>query len=295
MRKRRSVAKFLAAAWMAAAALAVVPRCRAQEPFRRWAFVGPQCIITAEASGARQFILNFINLSDFVIVIPASDFICKGASGQFYIGQVFDQQTKTTRGEVYRYSASVLINEHTFKGLKVVGAFREQDQIQELSVRIGSKRYYPSGLDKGQFEKLQADIEELDMRNTDGAAALRSVGLTELGGIKTWDGVTEWDRDWQTQLRPDGINPPRYLETPAVMPTDSARKNNIYGAVKLSATITRDGLIVNLAVVSGLGHGLDERAMEAVKASWVFLPATQNGEVIETKVQFEVPFPPPKK
>lgn len=279
----------------AIAVMAVAGTGPAQEFPGRFAFVGPQCIITAEVSGAHQFILNFVNLSEFVMVVQASDFIYKGGSGRFYIGQVFDQQTKTTRGEVFRYSASVLVNNASFKGFNVVGAFHEQEQISELSIRIGSRRYYLRGLDKGQFTTLQTKVEDLDMRNTDGAAALRSVNLSELGTIKSTDGTAEWDRDWQGQFREDGVNPPRYIEAPVVTPTEDARNNNIYGTVRLSATITRDGALQDVTVVRGLGHGLDERAVEAVKTSWVFLPATRNGEVVETKVQFEVPFPPPKK
>jgi TonB family protein len=79
-----------------------------------------------------------------------------------------------------------------------------------------------------------------------------------------------------------------------VRPTEEARRTNTYGTVKLSAIITRDGTIQDLAVVKGLGHGLDERAIEAVKTSWIFLPATKNGEVIETSIKFNVTFSPPK-
>lgn len=267
---------------------------RAQESPRRFAYVGTQYIITAEVSGTHQFILNFVNLSEYVIVVQASEFIYKGGSGQFYIGQVFDQQTKGTRGDVYRYSASILLNNASFKGLNVIGAFHEQDHIEELSVRIGSKRFYLQGLDKAQFDQAQSKIEDLDLRNTNGEAALRNAGLTELGRVRTTDGTSEWDRDWQSQLQPDGVNPPRYLETPEVSPTEDARRTATYGKVKLSATITRDGTLQDLAVVKGLGHGLDERAMEAVKTSWVFLPATRNGEVVESKVQFDVTFFPPR-
>lgn len=269
--------------------------CRAQESAKRFAYVSPQYIITAEVSGPHQFILNFVNLSEYVIVVQASEFIYKGATGAFYIGQVFDQQTKGTRGDVYRYSASILINNSSFKGLNVVGAFHEQDHIEELSVRIGAKRFYLQGLEKVQFDQLQTKVENLDLKATDAQASLHSAGLSELGRVKTTDGTSEWDRDWQNQLRAGGVNPPRYLETPEVAPTEEARRTNTYGAVKLSATITKDGTIQDLAVVKGLGHGLDERAMEAVKASWVFLPATRNGEVVEAKVQFDVTFAQPKK
>jgi TonB family protein len=96
-------------------------------------------------------------------------------------------------------------------------------------------------------------------------------------------------------LLPDGVNPPRHLESAEIMPTEDAKRTNTYGPVKLSATITRDGAVRDLAVVKGLGHGLDERAIEGVKTSWQFLPATKNGEVVESTVKFDVFFAPPKK
>ena len=48
-------------------------------------------------------------------------------------------------------------------------------------------------------------------------------------------------------------------------------------------------------MIKGLGRGLDERALEGVKNSWVFLPATKNGEVINTAIAFDVEFPPPSE
>ena len=45
-----------------------------------FAYVSPQYIITVEFSGPHSFVANFINLSDFVIVVQPSDFIYKGAS-----------------------------------------------------------------------------------------------------------------------------------------------------------------------------------------------------------------------
>jgi TonB family protein len=267
----------------------------AQESPKAFAFVGAPYVITAEVSGAHQFVLNLINLSEYVIVAQASEFIYKGSSGQFYIGQVFDLPTKGTKGDSYRYSASILVNNSSFKGLNVIGAFHEQDHIEELSVRIGAKRFYLQPLDKGQFAQFSTKVEDLDLSNTNAQSALRNAGLTDLGVVKTTDGTSDWDRDWQNQLRPDGVNPPRHLEAPEVTATEDARRSNTYGKVRLSATITRDGTIQDLVVVKGLGHGLDERALEAVKTSWIFLPATRNGEVVEAKIQFDVTFAPPKK
>ncbi len=288
-KRGRAWIKLVIFAWFAVSA------GHAQESPKSFAFAGGPYIITAEASGAHQFVLNLVNLSEYVIVVQASDFIYKGASGRFYIGQVFDQPTKTTRGEAYRYSASILVNNASFKGLNILGAFREQDRIEELSVRIASKRFYLQPLDKAQFAQFSARVEDLDLRNTDAQAAMRAAGVPDTGRLTSNDGSTDWDRDWQEQLLPDGVNPPRYLEHPEVTPTEEARSTNTYGAVKLSATITRDGAIRDLVVVKGLGHGLDERALEAVKTSWLFLPATRNGEVVEANVKFDVNFAPPKK
>jgi TonB family protein len=293
--RRKLPATILVLAALMVSAWTKVSVCRAQEYAKAFAFSRGQYVITAEVSGPHQFVLNFINLSDYVIVIQASEFIYKGSSGQFYIGQVFDQPTKTTRGEAYRYSASVLVGSYSFKGLNVLGAFREQDKIEELSVRIGAKRFYLQPLDKGQFAAFSAKVEDLDMRNTDAQAAMRSAGVPEMGSLKSNDGSPDWDRDWQNLIYPDGLNPPRHLESPDVTPTEDARRTNTYGSLKLSATITRDGTIRDLVVVKGLGHGLDERAIEAVKTSWIFLPATRNGEVLESSVKFDVTFAPPKK
>ena len=103
---------------------------------KAFAFVGPQYVITAEVSSPRSFVVNFINLSDFVIVIQPNEFIYRGASKRYYIGQVFEQERKDTRGDTLKYSASFLLKGRSFTGLTILGAFREQEQIKELSVRI---------------------------------------------------------------------------------------------------------------------------------------------------------------
>jgi TonB family protein len=285
----------LAASAVAVFVVTALPAAWAAEPPKAFAFMGAPYIITAEVAGPHTFVLNFFNLSEYVIVVQPNEFIYKGSSGQFYIGQVFDLPTKTTRGTSYRYSASFLLNGNSFKGLNVLGAFHELDRIEEVSVRIGARRFYMMPIDRSQYDQLGTKVGDLDMKNPDPQTALRMAGITDLGRVTTTDGTSEWDRDWQDLLLSDGVNPPRILESPEVLPTDEARRTSTYGKVRLSATITRDGAILSVSVVKGLGRGLDERARETVKASWVFLPATKNGEVVETDVKFDVSFEPPKK
>jgi len=273
----------------------VALRAQGPPPASLFAYVGPQYIITAEIGSSYSFILNFINLSDFVIVAQPSEFIYKGASGRFYIGQVFAQEHKDSRGEPQKYTASVLLKGRTFTGLTMLGAFREMDQIEELSIRIGAKRFYLQPMEKLQFDQLANRVGELDLKASDMRAALQQAEIAMLGTIKNTDGTSEWDRDWQGLIRSDGVNLPKIIQRFTVDPTEESIRKGTYGRVRLSALINKNGGIQEVRVEKGLGRGLDERAVEAVKNNWQFLPATRNGEVVEGAVSFEVEFPPPSK
>jgi outer membrane biosynthesis protein TonB len=65
--------------------------------------------------------------------------------------------------------------------------------------------------------------------------------------------------------------------------------------VKLAGIINKSGGIQDLKVVKGLDRGLDNRTLEAVKNSWIFLPATKNGEVMDAAIAVEVEFAAPVK
>jgi TonB family protein len=274
---------------------AFTPSARAEQNARKaFAFAGPQCIITAEVASPHSFVVNFINLSDFVLVLQPNEFIYRGASDRFYIGQVYQLEHKDTRGESWKYSASVLLKGRSFTGLTIVGSFHEQDQIEELSIRIGAKRFYLQAMDPIHFEQLAAKIGELDLDAADASKALERANIDAMGSIRTTDGTSEWDRDWQGLLI-DGVNPPKAIARPEVALTEEARRKGVSGKIKMSAIITKNGSIQDLKVVKGLGYGLDARALEAVRNSWEFLPAVKNGEVVETSIVFEVEFPPPQE
>jgi TonB family protein len=274
--------------------LLLAPNGAAANP-KTFAFVNQSYVITAEVASEHSFILNFINLSDFVIVAQPNEFIYKGISGRFYIGQVFERGIKDTKGETQKYSASILLKGHSFAGLTVVGAFHEMDEIVELSIRIGAKRFYLRPLEKGAFEQLATKIGELDLGKDSPAAALAEANILEIGSVRSTDGTSEWDRDWQGLITPDGVNPPKIIERPEIASTPDARKTHTYGRVRLSGIINKSGGIQDLKIVKGLGRGLDQRALEGVKNSWMFLPATKNGEVLETAIALEVDFPSPEK
>lgn len=66
--------------------------------------------------------------------------------------------------------------------------------------------------------------------------------------------------------------------------TVEARGDNIEGEVIISALFCQDGWIREIEVVKGLGHGLDDRAVAAIKKT-MFEPARQNNKSIDARAQ----------
>jgi TonB family protein len=69
----------------------------------------------------------------------------------------------------------------------------------------------------------------------------------------------------------------------------SALRNGIQGKVLIGGTITKGGQMKDVAVVQGLGQGLDEESLRVVNllpADWI--PATVNGELVETRIVLPV-------
>jgi TonB family protein len=71
--------------------------------------------------------------------------------------------------------------------------------------------------------------------------------------------------------------------------SDAARMRGIEGVVTLEAVIGSDGTVRRLRVAKGLGHGLDENALLAVR-DWRFVPARQNGTAVEATTRVDVEF-----
>ncbi|MEJ2109605.1 MAG: energy transducer TonB [Acidobacteriota bacterium] len=252
-----------------------------------YAFVDSSQVITAEEADEHTFVVNFINLTDYVLVIQPADFIYRGASGRHYIGQVYELKHQDPLGNMQKYTASVLVKGHSFTGLNVVGLFLEKDSIEELSVRIGSRRFYLQGLESAPFEELLRKIEDLDLNSTDISEEFRELNMQEMGYVNDTDGSDEWDRDWEG-LIVDGINPVRIIENPAVHLQDVPSNSKDDMTVRVSGVVNRNGGIQNLKVIKGINRKLDQLVLDSISNSWVFLPATKNGEVQEYGIEFTV-------
>lgn len=85
------------------------------------------------------------------------------------------------------------------------------------------------------------------------------------------------------------VTPPRLLSKVEPEYSDEAKRLGIEGVVILSPEIWQDGRPHNIRVSKSLGHGLDEKAIEAVE-QWRFSPGTKGGKAVRVQVQIEVSF-----
>jgi len=57
----------------------------------------------------------------------------------------------------------------------------------------------------------------------------------------------------------------------------------------LTMVVTSEGNTDQIRVTKGIGHGLDEKAVEAV-SKWKFQPATKDGKPVSVEIAVEVDF-----
>jgi TonB family protein len=88
----------------------------------------------------------------------------------------------------------------------------------------------------------------------------------------------------------NGVGYPACAYCPLPMFSEEARKAKHQGTVTLHVIITPDGRATDISVVQGLGLGLDEKAMEAVR-TWRFTPALGPGnKPVPVSMNIEVVF-----
>jgi TonB family protein len=87
----------------------------------------------------------------------------------------------------------------------------------------------------------------------------------------------------------DGVVRPRVVYSPAPEYSEKARKAKLEGTVVLKVTVNESGDVADVKVVKGLGSGLDEKAVEAVR-SWKFKPGTKDGTPVQSEIAVETSF-----
>lgn len=86
-----------------------------------------------------------------------------------------------------------------------------------------------------------------------------------------------------------GIQPPRLLREVKADYTEEARQRGLTGEVVLEIVVRRDGSVGDVRVLQGLGGGLNDRAIQAVR-QWRFAPAQRQGAPVDVIVEVSVEF-----
>jgi len=86
-----------------------------------------------------------------------------------------------------------------------------------------------------------------------------------------------------------GVSAPRAIYQPEPEFSEEARKAKYQGVCTLGLVVGTDGRPSNIRVLSSLGMGLDEKAIEAVK-NWRFEPAMKDGHPVRVEIAVEVDF-----
>ena len=86
-----------------------------------------------------------------------------------------------------------------------------------------------------------------------------------------------------------GIEPPSVLHEVKADYTEDARIRQVEGEVVLEVVVRRDGSVGDVKVLRGLGNGLNDRAVQAVR-QWRFSPARRKGTPVDVIVQVAVEF-----
>lgn len=86
-----------------------------------------------------------------------------------------------------------------------------------------------------------------------------------------------------------GVSAPKPLETPDPEYTEEARKAKYQGTCVLWLIVGQDGHPRDIRIGRGVGLGLDDKAIAAVK-QWRFEPALKDGKPVAVKISVEVTF-----
>ena len=87
----------------------------------------------------------------------------------------------------------------------------------------------------------------------------------------------------------NGTSAPRLLVKVEPGYTEEARESDLQGSVVLSLEVWPDGKAHEIQVVSGLGLGLDEEAVKAIK-QWEFAPGMKEGKAVRVAATVRVDF-----
>ena len=140
----------------------------------------------------------------------------------------------------------------------------------------------------GVLEETTAKVDSRGPGQGGGAGSGSGTGLGEGDGAGVGPG--SGGGTGGGPYRPgSGIQPPRLLHEVKADYTEEARQRGLSGEVALEIVVRRDGTVGDVRVLHGLGSGLNDRAVQAVR-QWRFSPAQRQGVPVDVIVEVSVEF-----
>jgi periplasmic protein TonB len=141
---------------------------------------------------------------------------------------------------------------------------------------------------EGTIENARAETESQGSGAGGGAGTGQGTGNGEGLGSGIGDGAGGGTGGGP--YRPgSGIEPPRLLKEVKADYTEDGRRRGLQGDVVLEIVVRRDGSVGEVTLLQGLGAGLDQRAIAAVR-QWRFDPARRRGTAVDVIVEVAVEF-----
>jgi len=119
------------------------------------------------------------------------------------------------------------------------------------------------------------------------SSSAESQGASETSSVD--QGTSGLAKPCSDKNPPPCATPPRLVHRVSAEYSDEARRANYQGTCVVSAVVGTDGRTSHLHMLSSVGMGLDEKAMEAVR-KWKFKPAMMDGKPVAVEIAVEVSF-----
>lgn len=125
------------------------------------------------------------------------------------------------------------------------------------------------------------------------AAVVCALALTATWAVWSFPLQQEPNEDQQEGLTGgvfrigNGVSSPRLVYKLEPQYSDEAREAKLQGSVVLAIVVSADGFVQDVQVRRGLGRGLDENAMDAIR-HWQFSPALKDGQPVPVAATVEV-------
>ena len=263
----------------AAAALLLADLAAASPSY--FVYVSDRRVITAEPVAGHELVLNVINLSDDVLVLhPYDILLMAGAAGG--AGQVFRNESADA---AELFSATEFLQPKSFAGFTVRGDLPEDPE--RVIFRAASLFFFLQKMDRRDFDVLERQISQIELKDTEPVRALKNAGISQ--GFGSSEEFPDGETEALSRFFPEVGQPlpPRVLKRVEPKAPDGIPPGS---ELEVKGLVSKRGELLDARVSRGLSPEADQRALAVIRNSWQFLPAVQDGKVVEATVTLRVKF-----